>query len=392
MTMKVLVLEDNNDKYENIKGILDRELLNCTVERCSYYSEFVRLSCSEKYNFVVTDLLVPMQKNSIEAVNVTEEVIGTIRDTDCINFSTPVIAITSFNDVAEQNYEKFNRLDINIVNYKEGEIGWENAFINKAKTCIPPVTYDFIIFCALEKEAEAFLQLDYNVGNAHIFNGLNCRTISIDNKSGVIVTPPRMGLVNAAITCTRAIESFRPKLICMSGICAGIAGQSNIYDVIISEMCHQHDSGKWTTDGFVSIPYSVQLLPQTLLDIKKILSVNEFHDRIKDGIVLKKDEFPGAAQELEFCIRVTPTSSGSSVIASESALTSIKEQHSKQASFEMESYALYESARQAPGNNLRYFSAKSVVDNGDELKSDKFHRVACLLSAKTVYELIRENV
>ena len=57
----------------------------------------------------------------------------------------------------------------------------------------------------------------------------------------------------------------------------------------------------------------------------------------------------------------------------------------------MESYALYEAARQSLERPL-FFSAKAVVDNGNSSKGDEYHRVAAILSAKTVYEIISRGI
>jgi hypothetical protein len=66
----------------------------------------------------------------------------------------------------------------------------------------------------------------------------------------------------------------------------------------------------------------------------------------------------------------------------------IKEQQRKCAIFEMESFALYEAARLHP-SEVSFFSAKAVVDDGGSTKGDTHHRLACILSAKTIYECIR---
>lgn len=389
--MKVLILEDNDDKYTHIRTTLEADIPDCRIKRSGYFSQFVIDANSEKFDLVVTDLLVPMQKDAVNTIDVTHEIIITIRDTECPNFSTPVIAITFFSEIAQQNYEKFNRLDINIINYSVESQDWAEAFLLKARKSVPKKTYDFVIFCALEMEADAFECLNYEVGATYSTQGLTCRSIKIGGKEGVIIVPPRMGLVNAAITCSRAIDIFNPRLICMSGICAGIEGKANIYDVVISDLCHQHDSGKWTSEGFIPELYTVQIPHDTRIMINRLIKEPSFINFIKDGVILKKDEFPSDSDELNFEIKIAPSSSGSSVVASDKALEGIREQHRKMTSFEMESYALYEAARQS-GNGLAYFSAKSVVDNGDQLKSDSFHRIACLLSSKTVCELINRGI
>ncbi|WP_421132933.1 nucleoside phosphorylase [Alteromonas sp. A079] len=385
--MKVLILEDNNKKFEHIKNTLSNDIPDCQITRSTCISQFVSEVNRNQFDLVVTDLMVPLQVDTTDVINATEEIICEIRDTQSLNFSTPVIAITLYSDVASENFERFNRLDITIVNYSADSTEWSEAFLLKARKSIPRKTYDFVIFCALEKEASAFVDLGYSVSNTFISSGLKCRSIDISGKRGVIVIPPRMGLVNAAITSAKAIDVFAPNVICMSGICAGIEGKANIYDVIVSDICHQHDSGKWSEAGFTPEHYSVQIPHTTRMNIEHAIQDSNFVRKIKDGISLKRTEFPSHTDTLTFEVKLAATSSGSSVVASDEALLTIREQHRKMTSFEMESYGMYEAARQAD-RDLSYFSAKAVVDNGNEEKSDDFHRVACLLSAKTVYELL----
>lgn len=54
-------------------------------------------------------------------------------------------------------------------------------------------------------------------------SGLICREVRIGEFNVVIVRANRMGLVAAAIGSALAIERFEPRLICMSGICGGVA-------------------------------------------------------------------------------------------------------------------------------------------------------------------------
>ncbi|WP_447077710.1 phosphorylase family protein [Shewanella algae] len=386
--MNVLILEDNHEKYSKMEAALKKEICDCSIKRADTFAKFVIDISRTKYDLLVADLLVPITDVNTAPVDVTINIIDAIRgDTESTNMLTPVIAITSFDSMAEENYERFNRLDINIIKYNADSNDWERAFIFKAKNSIPKKTYDFVIFCALPKEADAFNELGCTIGRKFSFNGIDCTPIKINDIEGIIVVPSRMGLVNAAITCTKAIDSFSPKLICMSGICAGIGGKANIYDIVISEMCFQHDSGKWSSDGFISEPYSVQIPHHTSQIIKQIVSDSDFTNTIRNGVSANRSEIPEDSEELKFQIMLSPTSSGSSVIASETALATVIEQHRKMTSFEMESYALYEAARQSTVQPV-YFSAKSVVDNGNHLKGDNFHRIACLLSAKTIYELI----
>ena len=365
--------------------------MDVECENFNTYTEFIGSLNRTKFDLIVTDLMVPLFPDCAEEQDVSRRLIENVRDFDCPNFKTPVIAITKYDAVAESNFSDLNKYDITVITYEEHRDDWRNAFTRKIKSCIPSVKYEFVIVCALEKEAASYEEAGYKVSSSTSLHGMSCRTIEIEQKVGIIITPPRMGLVNSAILCSRAIDLFHPRLICMSGICAGIEGKANIYDVVIPEVCHQHDSGKWTKNGFVPEMYSIQLMHPTMLKIKEIISQKDFNESLSQGTSLAKNEFPSDENDLNFNVYLAPTSSGSAVVADETMLEEVKSQHRKMTAFEMESYALYESARQSLLTPI-YFSAKSVVDNGDQNKSDAYHRAASLLSAKAVYEIIRRGI
>ena len=55
--------------------------------------------------------------------------------------------------------------------------------------------------------------------------------------------PTHMGLVGMAITASKAIEAFQPKIVCMSGICAGVEGEVGLLDIIIGNICWEYQTG-----------------------------------------------------------------------------------------------------------------------------------------------------
>jgi nucleoside phosphorylase/CheY-like chemotaxis protein len=389
--MNILILEDDESKRDELVAVARSIDDSFRFHPVDHYSAFLAEVNREKFDLVIVDLKVPVFKDDRDSVNISSRLIDSIRDIECINFNSPVIAVTYYDELAEESYCDLNKLDITILTYSSTSDAWKDAFEKKIRSCIPAMTFDFIIICALDKEAEAYTEAGYEVGAFRSIHGMKCKTLKIAEKCGLIIIPARMGLVNSAIVSARAIDLFKPKLICMSGICAGIEGRVNIYDVVIPDICHQHDSGKWTNDGFLPEIYSIQLGHSTSLRISELLKQSDFKNAVANNIVLSSVELPKKKMSLDFEIKLAPTSSGSSVVAEDGMLEEIKVQHRKMTAFEMESYALYESARQALSNPI-YFSAKSVVDNGNSQKSDNFHRIACLISAKTVYELIRRGI
>ncbi|MGO2419011.1 MAG: phosphorylase family protein [Vibrio casei] len=385
--MKILIVEDNKDKLGAIVDQVRSAKPDIEITTCDVLVDFVAHVNKEKFDLLVTDLLLPVVRGR-EPEDVTLNIIEGARGFDSLNLQTPVIAITQFMESAETNYQDLNRHDINIITYSSESEDWKEPFIKKLFSCTPKVKYDFIIICALQKEADAYIEAGYTKAKTTIQHGLSCNEITIDDFTGLIIVPPRMGLVNASIVSARAIDLFEPHVICMSGICAGIEGKANIYDIVIPSQCDQHDSGKWTDEGFVSESYSVPLEHGIERTIDKLIKQKDLLDEIGENIVLNRAEMIGESGNLDINIYLAPTSSGSSVIADDSMLKQVTAQHRKKNAFEMESYALYEAARQST-LKPSYFSAKSIVDNGDSQKGDNYHRVAALISAKAVYGILK---
>jgi len=389
--MKILILEDSPTKLNKLLEVIAEIDETIEPKLCKVFHDLVTEVNRDTYDLVIADLKVPLYGDNNEEVDVSDRLLDCIRDTDCQNFKTPVIAVTKYDNLAEDNFRALNRCDINVITYDSTNDNWKQPFRSKIQSCFPKKLYDFIIVCALEKEADAYHEAGYNLGKRFISDGITCRRIDINSQEGLIITPPRMGLVNSAILSARAIDLFKPKLICMSGICAGIEGKANIYDVIIPEICHQHDAGKWTNDGFIPELYDVPLVHVTQITIDKIIKEGDFISTLKENITLRRNEFPPDSDLLNFEVYLAPASSGSAVVADNDILENIKVQHRKKTAFEMESYALYEAARQSLESPI-FFSAKAVVDNGNSHKGDEYHRVAAILSAKTIYEIISRGI
>ncbi|HFF5683179.1 TPA: hypothetical protein ACGDTB_003819, partial [Acinetobacter baumannii] len=333
------------------------------------------------------DLIVPTHPNS-EPKDLSESIIYDLRDEECPNAKTPVLALTQFDAVAIDNFAELNSNNINVITFSIEKEEWKKTLNQRLLDNSPAPKYDFIIICALPKEANAYKELNLDYKESKSIQGLDCLEISIDNHVGVIITCPRMGLVDAAITSAMGLQIFKPKLVAMSGICAGIKDKAQIYDITIPELCYQHDSGKWTMDGFTPEQYSIQLDHAVKLKIKDLITKTDFVNSILNGIQAKRSEIPDDFEQINTRIQLGTLSSGSAVIADEDFNSTITKQHRRVAAFEMETYAVYESARLADFKPI-FFSAKAVVDNGTPAKNDDFHRIACLISAKTTIEIIK---
>jgi len=177
----------------------------------------------------------------------------------------------------------------------------------------------------------------------------------------------------------------------MSGICGGVPQESAIYDLLITDVCHQHDVGKWSDEGFKSEHYDVQIDNDIRNKLEELRASVSVQNLIAANLSVKKSEYPFELEEVKPKLRIVSSSSGSAVIAEEGKTASLSVGQRKLAGFDMEIFAVYEAARLAAGKPT-FFAAKSVVDDGDKNKGDRFHRVGSLVSAKFVTEAIRRGI
>jgi nucleoside phosphorylase/CheY-like chemotaxis protein len=387
--MKIFILEDCDSKFEKVEEVIFRRkwLEKPVITRAANFMLAQRALERDVFDLLILDLMVPIRHGS-DPEDLTQDISALRLDQDCKNRDTPAVALTQFEDKAEERIRGLNTLGITVITYAPGD-EWPKAIERAIDQNEPPLHYDFVIVCALRKERDAYDSLGCEVGDEAIIDDLSCKTLNIGSFSGIVVVPTRMGLVSSAIACTKAIERFRPKLIAMSGICAGFDNTAEIYDVVVPERCYQHDSGKWTNDGFIVEPYQVALETSIRLKIDKLINKVGFNEELLRDIVFSDHESPEDRGFSKNLVKMAVSSSGSSVVASNSQSEDMKNYHRKGAAFEMESYAIYESAVSSCHKPI-YFSAKSVVDNGNSAKGDSYHRVACLLSAKVCTAIVKD--
>lgn len=388
--MNILVLEDENDKYEQIKAFILEIVPEAVFKREKNWLDYSRAITKEQFDLILLDLLVPRSSRDHTIEDHSSSLVETTRDYESKSFKTPAIVLTKHNLTDGDFVHDLNLVDINVIPYNQhGK--WREALKIKLIAARPAKKFDVVILCALEKEADAFIGLTDTWGPITEISGLICREILIGEYKTVIVRASRMGLVASAVAASFALERFEPRLICMSGICGGVDGESEIYDLLVTQSCHQHDAGKWSSTGFKSEHYDVQLdvdVHNKLVEVASGPVANE----LKNNLDPATSEVPKGKERISCRIVSNAiTSSGSAVIAEEGKTSTLAVGQRKLAGFDMEIYSVYEAARHAR-KRTAFFAAKAVVDDGGVNKGDSFHRIGCLISAKFIVAAIRAGI
>lgn len=366
--MKFLLIEDNIEKQNSVRSEIVSIDATAEISVADNLEDARILILSNEYDLIVFDIFLPIRRGEDEQ-DISDDLIRNFARSK--NHNRESIALTMYSNDNISTTE-FNNHGITVVSYDDKE-KWKHSLRQKITRITAKPRSDFLIFCALSKERAAYGNTSAKLGGLQTISGLNCQEITIGSAKGFCITPQRMGLVNMAITVSKAIELFNPKIVAMSGICAGVDGETKFLDLVIGDVCWEYQTGKFKDNRFLQEPYQASVSQSLRVYLEQATEDKRLLEEIKIG--LYDSELKNSN------ISLGMISSGSAVIADASKMKAISEQHRKWAALEMEMYSFYEAAHQSLSRPL-FFGVKSVVDMGDSSKGDVLHASACVLSAR----------
>lgn len=389
--MKVLIIDDSPRRYSKLVGEVKQidGLSVKDIEVVSSIEDAEEKVDSLLYDLVVLDILIPYsnvdeedKQNSIEFLeylhsgcrNKPKRIIGISSDKQLLDevshiFSSKSWTVIEYSDVSDEWLHKI----LACINYALGNNDLENSNKN----------IDLLVVCALlSPELNAVLNLPWNWSEAILIDEnifIYFGSFEVQNKTINVAAAYtlRPGMVATAILCTRLLKILTPKIVTMTGICAGNKDEVTLGDVILAECTWDYQSGKLVKEN------------------KEIrFKISPHHLMIKDNvknffIQLSRDNdlFESLQSNIEGTIivpslKIGSLVSGASVIADDSTLFKIKDQQDRKVlGIEMEIYALYAACFSSAVEPL-YFALKGVCDYGDSEKNDLYQKLAAKNSAQ----------
>jgi nucleoside phosphorylase len=374
--MKVLIIEDDDAKYNNIEGhLLEKGVSVSDVVRAKNMSDFAGSLSSEEVGLFIIDFKVPSFDNGTAIANgkaILEAIVKAGKD-DAL-----LLAISSYPDDFSELRAEFEARGCILADYKN-VTGWKSTLNHLLVQLKKNIRMDFLIFCALHAERKPYIVLvDGKPVNR---GGVSCWDFEIEGKKGSIVLLPQMGLVNAAILAATCIDRYKPKLVGMSGICGGFSKHAELGQLLVSKMAYEYQSGKWSTDGFQNEPYQVQTEPSFVTLIQQILDDENLIVELESGHRGSRPMKP-SNPKLGFF------TSGSAVIADKTYLDQIEKTHRKVSGLDMEVFAVQRAAELSVSKPV-CLCAKAVVDLCDDDKNDDIHDYGSYVSAKFLLKAIK---
>ena len=241
--MRILSIEDDHDKCSELFKLAKEIEEHVDFDVASNMAEAIVKVQEAVYDLIVLDLMLPMVEGS-EPVDVGGELIHIVGRNGRNRFAN-MVALTAYRELFERREQSFAAAGVFLIHYEKESDNWKPTISSLLRRSAAQARCQFLIVCALELESTALFKSRALLGENTIVNGLDTREIEIGRRSGRVIGLPRSGLVTAASVTAAAIERFRPRLVAMSGICAGIRGRTQLGQVLVCERCWEYQVGKY---------------------------------------------------------------------------------------------------------------------------------------------------
>lgn len=401
----ILIVEDNIDKLrEIVKEVLSVDGIteNNIYEALDVFSA-KKILKEKKFTLLILDINLPKKKGEHPEKLSGLDVLGFINNNRRSIPPTYIVGMTAYDEVFNDAQEQFSSLIWKVIKFSFDNLEWRTHLNSTLKFLIendiPPYKndgkthhIDVGVVCALEEELNAVLDLDLGWEKQEVkYDHSRYHKATIELEEQVIcivaVAAPNMGMTPSAVIAQKIISNFRPRMLVMTGICAGIRKKTDIGDILIADPCFEWGGGKWLSDDsgsltFKAAPYQWRIDESIRAALRDVASepnlMNEIYSNYKGKRPCNKPK-----------VMIEAMASGSSVLQSTKMLKDIIEQHKNLIGVEMESYAVFTAAELAESPKPICVTLKSVCDFGDEEKTDGYHNYACYTSAQLFLHFIQ---
>ncbi len=402
--IKILLIEDEFEK----KRLLTEALLSVTgialhnIDFASDVRSAKQAIKLRKYDLVILDINLPPTPDQVSQVGAGLAVLSFIKRNRNANPPSFIVGMTAHDDGAVAAEEEFSSPLWKLVRFSYRDNLWKNPLCAAVQYLIekntPPYSSDgatfhtdLAIFVALEdEELSSIKNLDANwverkIPHDHTRYFEGYFQNSYGKISVVVAAAPKMGLPTAATISTKLIAAYRPRIVAIAGICAGVREKVDLGDILIADPCFDWGSGKWlrTKEGeirFRPAPYPWRLDEKIRTAAKLLTERPNFLESLHAN-------FSGPKPEKQPTVYIEAMASGGSVLQVGQLMDDVREQHKNLVGVEMESYAIFTAAEYSAEPRPLCFSVKAVCDFGDEDKGDAVHHYAAYASARFVQEL-----
>jgi nucleoside phosphorylase len=392
--MKTLIVDDQYDGKVRVVSSILRSIGVTDLEQVGTAKDALKRLRSAKYDMLILDLQIPAELGG-EVEELGGKVLLEFIELDKkINKPTSVVAITSHADSFAQCEEFFQQRGWQLILGVDDSEKLTALFTTQlAHVASSNDDVDVVIITALARtELQAVLNLPMNweqftsLGDSARYWRGQFQSISGGIRSVIAVNCPSMGMPAASAVTATVCQKFRPKIVLMTGIAAGIAGKVELGDILVASPSWDWGSGKLTVKNdkvtFLGAPNQIPLDPGFRAVLEEISVQRRYMDEIYS-------EWKGGKRPShDLNLHVGPLSSGAVVLEDPATVEMIQGQHRNTIGVEMEAYGVMSAVFYTASPGTKVLVMKSVCDFADPHKNNDWQAYAAYTSASLAYKFL----
>lgn len=407
--LKILLIDDTLGRYADlIQRISNTYVTSSDLHTATNVKDALRKLEDHQFDLIVVDMMIPptaWSKELITSGGIT--LLHHLTEDDSLNTPKYVVGITSASDVDPAVEKFFSNSTWSLIRHQANSTEWETRVLSlikhafEANTQEKQIGYgiDVCIVTALrDPEQSALLRWDnvWQPDAVFIDSQTSVRVGTITTESGRLLKiasacSQRMGSTEAALLTYKLIHHFRPRILAMAGICAGMEKKTDYGDAILANPVWDWTSSKWDIDedGKARILPAPHYLTTERAIVERF-ALLQSNKRLLSSI---KERWPGTPSHTELKIHLGPSASGPIVVADGKTFEDIKVNQNREViGLEMEAYGVFCAAAALSEPRPKVFSLKSVCDFADPRKNDAMQRYASYSSAAILLAFLQQHV
>lgn len=404
--MKVLIVDDDLEKVRVVSQELSK-VEGCDssdIDSASNARDAKVALQSTQYDLMILDIVLPERIDLSPSANGGIELLKEVLSRTKYKKPEMIVGLSAYEEGIATAEPVFEQDLWHVLRYSATSTEWREQlkrkvqYLSLRKSNPEAIAFkkDVVVVCALqEPELSAVLRLSWEWTTTVLLSDPSTNYSEGvfqnrgDRRSIVAVAAPRMGLVSAAITATKALYEFRPRYLFMTGITAGFTGRCNLGDLLVGDPCWNYESGKWaaseTGSVFEPAPHQLSLAGSVRAALQRTAQNSALLSSIRDG-------WHGTKPDTNVKVLFGPLASGAAVRADSNARSFVREQHRQANGLEMEAYAVMAAAAEGILPESKAAVIKSVCDFADSAKADSFQPYAAYVSAQVLKHLLESEL
>lgn len=405
---RVLIIDDSDSKAADIRAVWVRangEQWSELEHVKSIHGGLAALR-GRFFDLLVLDLKIPRRDGDLPDEREAKRLLEDLNDTPDLRPPREVVVLSAFADTLASEASFYEDRGWTSLLYDTGVDEWREKLLAKfghIATCVRAARgrgrsdfeKDYCILSALRTpELEPVLRLAYDWQSTELLDStefyVGSCVVNGAHKTVVCGSAFRMGMVHSSLLTAKAWHYFRPEVIILVGITAGVAGTSNFGDVLIAEEVWDYGAGKIADNPnakqtFLPDPRHVNA-PHSLVEaLWSFGQKKEVRERIESS-------WKGKAPATHLAVIKGPVASGSAVVASKALIDGILGGNRKLIGLEMEAYGVYSACEYLPRPRPRFICVKSVCDFANSEKHDDWQHYAAFTSTEFVRAAIEAGI